>query len=58
VTDPVPVARYLYLGKVVLGYPEHEVWHMTLKKLNLLLIEHLKATGAYQPPGTVEDLMP
>jgi len=54
----VPVARYLYVGKVILGYSEREVWHMTLCKLNALYIEHLKYNGVYAKPGTVEDLMP
>jgi hypothetical protein len=48
----------LYIGTTVLGYPEREVWHMTLRKLSLLHTEHLKETGRYRPPATLDDVIP
>ena len=57
-TDPVPVARYLYIGTTVLGYTERDVWKMPLNKLTALYTEHLKETGQYKRPETTDDLMP
>jgi len=53
-----PVARALYIGTTVLGFPEKEVWNMTLRKLLLLYTEHRKETGTYKPPATIDDVIP
>lgn len=42
----------------MLGFPEKEVWRMTLRKLMLLYMEHLKYTGQYKPPATLDDVIP
>jgi len=57
VIEQFPIARWLYIGKM-LGYFEREVWHMTIRKLDLLYTEHLKSTGQYKKPETTDDLMP
>jgi hypothetical protein len=44
--DFIDVERWVYIGKVVLKYPEDEVWEMTLGKIGTLHREHLKYTGA------------
>ena len=44
--DFIDIERWLYVGKVVLKYPELEVWEMTLGKIGTLHREHLKYTGA------------
>ena len=44
--DFIDIERWVYVGKVVLKYPESEVWEMTLGKLGTLHKEHLKYTGA------------
>jgi len=48
----------LYIGKVLLGYPEKEVWHMTLRKIALLHIEHQKENGTYEQPQTLDEAIP
>lgn len=53
-----PVARALYIGTTVLGFPEAEVWDMTLRKLLLLYTEHRKYTGTYRKPVTIDDVIP
>jgi hypothetical protein len=57
VIEQFPIARWLYIGKT-LGYTEREVWHMTIRKLELLFTEYLKANGMYKKPETIDDLMP
>lgn len=42
----VDIENWVYIGKVVLGYPESEVWGMTLGKIRTLNREHLKYNGA------------
>ena len=44
--DFIDIERWVYIGKVVLKYPENEVWEMTLGKIGTLHREHLKYTGA------------
>jgi hypothetical protein len=44
------------VGKTLLGYPEREVWHMTLRKLCLLYVEYQKEHGEYRPPATLDDI--
>ena len=44
--DFIDIERWLYIGKVILKYPEAEVWEMTLGKIGTLYREHLKYTGA------------
>lgn len=44
--DFIDIERWLYIGKVILKYPEVEVWEMTLGKIGTLYREHLKYTGA------------
>lgn len=56
--EPFPLARCLYIGKTVLGYPEKEVWKMTLRKLIILHTEHLKYTGNYREPETLDSVIP
>lgn len=41
----INIERWFYIGKVVLGYPEEEVWNMTLGKLITLSNEHALYTG-------------
>lgn len=53
-----PLARCIYIGKTVLGYPEKEVWRMTLRKLTLLYTEHQKFTGQYKEPETLDSVIP
>lgn len=57
-TDKFPVARCIYLGKTVLGYPEREVWHMTLRKLMLLYDEYRKEHGQKSAEMTIDDMIP
>jgi len=42
------------VGKVLLGYPEKEVWHMTVRKLMLLFTEWQKQNGQYKEPETID----
>lgn len=56
--EKFPVTRCIYLGKTVLGYPEKEVWRMTLRKLMLLFVEHQKYTGNYCEPETLDNVIP
>ena len=44
--DFIDIERWVYIGKVILEYPENEVWEMTLGKIGTLYREHLKYTGA------------
>ena len=44
--DFIDIERWVYIGKVILEYPENEVWEMTLGKIGTLHREHLKYTGA------------
>ena len=44
VDEPFPVGSLSLHRKTVLGYPEKEVWKMTLRKLIILHTEHLKYT--------------
>ena len=44
--DYIDIERWVYIGKVILEYPENEVWEMTLGKIGTLHREHLKYTGA------------
>lgn len=44
--DFINIERWMYIGKVILKYPESEVWEMTLGKVGTLHREHLKYTGA------------
>lgn len=44
--DFIDIERWVYIGKVVLKYPEDEVLDMTLGKIGTLHREHLKYTGA------------
>jgi hypothetical protein len=44
--DFIDIERWVYIGKVILEYPENEVWEMTLGKIGTLYKEHLKYTGA------------
>ena len=53
-----PLARCLFIGKTLLGYPEREVWHMTLRKLLLLHTEYLKENGRWKPAPTLDDVIP
>lgn len=46
--DFIDIERWMYVGRVVLGYPEDEVWNMTLGKIGTLHREHLKYNGAIQ----------
>ena len=39
------IESWFYVGKVLLGYPENEVWEMTLGKLATLRNECLAANG-------------
>ena len=55
-TEKFPVARYLYIGKQILGYTEKEVWRMTFRKLELLYVEHLKANGLYKEAQSIDDI--
>jgi len=48
----------LFIGKTLLGYPEKEVWHMTLRKLMLLYTEYQKHNGTYKEPQTIDDVIP
>ena len=57
-TEKFPVARCLFIGKTLLGYPEKEVWRMTLRKLMLLYTEYQKEHGTYQKPVTLDDAIP
>ena len=57
-TEKFPVARCLYIGKTVLGYPEREVWKMTLRKLMILHMEHQKYNRTYQAPETLDSVIP
>lgn len=41
----VDIEKWIYIGTVVLGYPEKEVWNMTLGKIDTLYREHLKYIG-------------
>jgi len=41
----INIEYWFYIGKVVLGYPEEEVWNMTLGKLITLRNEHALYTG-------------
>jgi len=58
VTEKIPVARCLFIGKTLLGYTEKEVWHMTLRKLVLLYKEYQKEHGTYQAPMSIDDVIP
>jgi hypothetical protein len=42
----------------LLGYPEKDVWHFTLRKLVLLYKEYQKEHGQYQKPQTLDDVIP
>jgi len=42
----------------LLGYPEREVWHMTLRKLIILYAEYQEEHGQYQAPLTLDDVIP
>lgn len=44
--DFVDIERFIYIGTVVLGYQESEVWQMTIGKIGTLHREHLKYIGA------------
>ena len=44
--DFINIEWWMYIGKVILKYPEAEVWEMTLGKIGTLHREHLKYTGA------------
>lgn len=44
--DFIDIERWIYIGKVILKYPESEVWDMTLGKIGTLHREHLKYIGA------------
>jgi hypothetical protein len=44
--DFVDIEWWMYVGTTILGYPEDEVWKMTLGKIGTLHREHLKYTGA------------
>lgn len=56
--EKFPVARLLYIGVSVLGMPEADVWHATIRKLMILFTEHLKYTGNYKKPQTIDDIIP
>ena len=55
-TDKLNVARLIYIGKAM-GYPEKEIWKMTIRKLLLLYIEHLKENGRYAE-SSIDDVIP
>lgn len=46
--DYIDIEWWVYVGKVILEYPENEVWEMTLGKIGTLYREHLKHNGAIQ----------
>lgn len=46
----------LYIGTRVLGYPEGEVFRMTLRKFFLLYNEHLEMSGLKKREATIDDL--
>jgi hypothetical protein len=46
----------IYIGKAM-GYPEKEIWKMTIRKLLLLYIEHLKENGRYAE-SSIDDVIP
>ena len=48
----------MFIGKCLLGYSEREVWKMNLKKLFAMYIEYQKENGQYQPPKTLNDIIP
>lgn len=54
----VDIARCLYIGKVLLGYPEREVWQMTLGKLLALYREYKKDHGIESKKPTIDDVIP
>lgn len=56
--EKFPAARLLYIGCTVLGLPEPSVWRMTTRKLMALFTEHLKYTGNYKKPQTIDDVIP
>jgi hypothetical protein len=52
------VAHFIFVGTALLGYPESEVWGMTLKKILILRDEYLKFNGRYKAPETIDDVIP
>ncbi len=53
------IARLLFIGVTLLGYPERDVLHaFTLRKLMLLYTEYQKYHGEWKPPVTIDDVIP
>jgi len=50
------MTRCIYIGTTVLGYPEKDVWKMTVRKLLLLYQEHQKYNGTYEEPATLDTI--
>jgi len=48
----------LYIGKVLLTYPEKEVWKMTLGKIIVLYREWKKDHGIKDVNITLDDVIP
>jgi hypothetical protein len=50
----------IYIGKVLLNYPEDEVWEMTLGKLTVLYREHKREHGLLEEQRelTIDDVVP
>lgn len=57
--DFFPVSRCIYIGKMLLGYSENEVWEMTPGKLFALYDEYKKENGQKQQTElSIDDMIP
>ena len=57
-TEDFPIARCLFIGKVLLGYTECEVWRMTPRKLLILYGEYKNEYGREKEAESLDDVIP
>jgi hypothetical protein len=48
----------IYIGKILLGYQEEEVWEMTLGKLITMLREYKKDHGLEEKKADLDEAIP
>lgn len=56
--DYMDIENLIYVGTVVLGYREQDVWEMTYGKIKTLIKEHYKYHGIETKEVTIDDVIP